>query len=470
MSSGRTTVIEWAGEWIKLARAENARITGLWFRRVEGDPVLTLAGLLKELPAGAPGTVVAILPRSLATLRVLEFPSLDPREIRDMVELQIGRLTPYSRDEMVTDFKLIGSERAGYGRVLLAIATASAARQRFGLPEECGLPVTRLTVGTEALMQLPALRDLPDIGVLDLDSNAAEFCVRRGGQPVYSRTLPIGLAALATRSVEEEHRFLQEFHRAVDSYRNENSGARLETVWVTGAKLPSEEWLARLRVEAGVALDLAPPESDLSEDLRATVASAAAAGVSLSAVMGAARAPGQLELSLIPETVQSRRKLEKRARQLTVLGILLLALLAVAALAVEGRVARRQQLLTELRRQVAETGPAAALVEEQTRKALIAGSRLDARKTAVRVLSELHALIPETVTLTSIQMDRTTPPGTSASTLSITLRGQAPTVGDTVRLVGLLEESAALSNVRSTRTTSGRDKTDFEITCEVEAP
>lgn len=469
MSSGRITVIEWAGDWLKMARAENARITGLWFRRVEGDPVLALAGLLRELP-GESGTVIAILPRPMATLRVLEFPSIDPHEIRDMVELQIGRLTPYSRDEMVADFKIIGSERAGYGRVLLAIAPSSAARQRFGLPEECGLTVERLTVGTEALMNAAALREQPDVGVLDIDSNAAEFCVRHGGQPVYSRTIPVGATALATQAVEEEHRFLQEFHRAVDSYRNENPGARIETVLVTGAALPSEDWLARLRTEAGVAMEVAPPDGDLLDERRATLAAAAAAGVSLSAVLGAARAPDQLGLNLIPETVLSRRNLEKRARQLTGLGILILALLTLAALSLEGRMVRRQQLLNELRRQVAETSPAAARVEGQTHKVLVAGSRLDARKTAVRVLAELHALIPETVTLTAIQIDRTTPPGQDVPTLAIILRGQAPTVGDTVRLVGVLEESPMLTNVRSTRTVTGKEKTDFEITCEVEAP
>jgi Tfp pilus assembly PilM family ATPase/Tfp pilus assembly protein PilN len=469
MSSGRTTVIEWAGDWLKLARAEQSRITGLWFRRVEGDPVLALAGLLREVP-GELGAVVAILPRPMATLRVLEFPSLDPREIRDMVELQIGRLTPYSRDEMVADFKIIGSERAGYGQVFLAIAPASAARQRFGLPEECGLTVERLTVGTEALMHLAVLRERPDVGVLDLDSNAAEFCVRRAGQPVFSRTIPVGASALAARVGEEEHRFLQEFHRAVDSYRNENPGARLETVLTTGAAFPSADWLDRLRAEAGVAMEVAAPESDLSDEARGTLAQAAAAGVSLSAVLGAARAPGQLGLNLIPETVLSRRNLEKRARQLTGLGLLILALLTLASLALEGRIVRRRNLLNELRRQVAETGPAAARVEKQTQQAMAAGARLDARKTAVRVLTELHALIPETVTLTAIQIDRTTPPGQVAATLAITLRGQAPTVGDTVRLVGILEESPALANVRSTRTNTGRDKTDFEITCEVEAP
>lgn len=469
MSSRRITVIEWAGDWLKLARAENARVTGLWFRRVEGDPVLALAGLLRELP-GDPGTVVAILPRPMATLRLLEFPSLDPREIRDMVELQIGRLTPYSRDEMVADFKIIGSERAGYGRVLLAIAPASAARQRFGLPEECGLTVERLTVGTEALMNVAALRDRPDVGVLDLDSNAAEFCVRHGGQPVYSRTIPVGVTALTQQTVEEEHRFLQEFHRAVDGYRNENPGARLETVLVTGAALPSEDWLARLRTEAGVALETAPVDSDLPEEARTTLAAAVAAGVSLSAVLGAVRAPDQLGLNLIPETVLSRRTLEKRARQLTGLGILVLALLTLASLALEGRMARRQNLLSELRRELAKTSPAAARVEAHTHQALVAGARLDARKTAVRVLSELHALIPETVTLTAIQIDRATPVGQAVPTLVITLRGQAPTVGDTVRLVGVLEESPALANVRSTRTATVRDKTDFEITCEVEAP
>jgi len=175
-------------------------------------------------------------------------------------------------------------------------------------------------------------------------------------------------------------------------------------------------------------------------------------------------------LNLIPDAVVSRRALERRARQLTALGVLILAGLALVSLGLAGRMVRRQALLSDLRRQVAETDPAAARVEARTHQARMAGARLDGRATTARILAELHALLPETVTVTAIQMDRAAPADRAAPVLTITLRGQAPTVGDTVRLVGLLEASPVLANVRSTRTASGRDKTDFEIVCEGETP
>src|SRR3989338_2715818 len=44
---------------------------------------------------------VCVIPSSVATTKNIEIPSLDPQEIKSIIDLQAGRHTPYSREEIL---------------------------------------------------------------------------------------------------------------------------------------------------------------------------------------------------------------------------------------------------------------------------------------------------------------------------------------------------------------------------------
>ena len=76
-----------------------------------------------------------------------------------------------------------------------------------------------------------------------------------------------------------------------------------------------------------------------------------------------------------------------------------------------------------------------------------------------KVLVELYAVASDSTALTSLEI-------VDASTL--VCRGTAETVADTVKLVNAMESSPLFKNVKNTRTVSGKDRTEFEISCELE--
>ncbi len=94
-----------------------------------------------------------------------------------------------------------------------------------------------------------------------------------------------------------------------------------------------------------------------------------------------------------------------------------------------------------------------------SRKVAIVAGRLESRMIPARVLAELCSVVGDTTLLTSLEL-------TEGSQL--VCRGSAETVADTVRLVNAMEASPLFRNVKSTRTVSVKDRTEFEISCDVE--
>ncbi|HQL41623.1 MAG TPA: hypothetical protein PLO93_04940, partial [Candidatus Omnitrophota bacterium] len=64
--------------------------------------------------------VICVLSSSFVTTKNIEIPSLDPGEIASIIELQAGRHTPYSREEIIIGYINFGVYQKNYSKVLLA--------------------------------------------------------------------------------------------------------------------------------------------------------------------------------------------------------------------------------------------------------------------------------------------------------------------------------------------------------------
>ena len=116
-----TAAVEAGPEFLKLAVLEESRggrtITRLLKRDAAGE---TVGGFLNKEKINYDELII-ILPRNQVTIRNLELPSVDQDEIRDIINIQTGKQTPFARDEVIEDYRLVGSSRQRYTKVLLAI-------------------------------------------------------------------------------------------------------------------------------------------------------------------------------------------------------------------------------------------------------------------------------------------------------------------------------------------------------------
>src|SRR3990167_1486617 len=120
------TVMSLDGQWLKLLQVEGPaaqrRITKLLACPVKGAGAEELRKTLVEACATegiAPHDILIANPTPLCAVRIFSLPSTDPKEIRDIVELQAEKHTPYAKDEILTDFQIMERDRPGYSRILL---------------------------------------------------------------------------------------------------------------------------------------------------------------------------------------------------------------------------------------------------------------------------------------------------------------------------------------------------------------
>jgi Tfp pilus assembly PilM family ATPase len=466
------TAIEIGPEWVKLVQVDRRRHTAVVSRvaaRKLDEADTSVAGFSHAIKALNPGVseVIVCVPRQAVTVRTFELPSDDPREVSDMIDLQIAKQTPYSRDEIVFDCRLSPGTREGYTRVMLVIAPSTVMRQRFRMIEDAGLTVRLITVSTDGLAG--ALRHRlagaeiglgGGVGMLDIDAANAELLVLQDGTVLYSRSLAVGARDMASDPVAGSERLIQETARALETFRHESPTVRIDRLLLAGTTGGQNGLPERLRSilglpvevfdvpkEAGGVGGLAAANDDRSRD------------VSLTAVAGAALAPERLEIDLTPESILTRRAIARRATQMTVTAILAMAVATLLSLWVESRLFVRQHYRDRLMALVQSTTPVADEVESMRRKVTVVGERMRGALTPVSVLTELHTLMGADTSVTTIELENN----------RLTLRG-ASTGGPEAssKFVGALEASPVFREAKRTRTMTARDQTEFEITCELE--
>ncbi len=104
------TVLSLDGQWLKVLHVQGrtfARtVTALIAHRIEGMNEPDVLTWLQEAWASShleAGTVLIANPSHLTTTRVFTLPATDPAEIREIVELQAEKHTPYAKEEILTD-------------------------------------------------------------------------------------------------------------------------------------------------------------------------------------------------------------------------------------------------------------------------------------------------------------------------------------------------------------------------------
>lgn len=466
-ASGAVVAIEPGNEWFKLVEVTRNRgvikVKRTVVRRAAEVESLAGPNFLKALGLGelVGETVVLCLPRQAVNVRLFDLPSGDPQEIADMVDLQITRQTPYSRDEIVFDYRAFRSEKEGYTRVMLVIAQTGVVRQKYRLLEDAGLSVGLVTTTTDgwlAALQEGKLTYSPRTAgaavFLDVDMASSDLVVLNQGVPLFSRSLPVGMDQWLSGDERLKDKAVQEISMALETFRNEVPAVPVVALALT--PLAGGNPLVVKLLESALGLEVVTaviPGGERQE------AGSEAGAVSVVGILGAAAAPWLLQIDLTPESVRLRKSVMTRARQLTVMAMLVIAVTCLVSLLVMSRINRQQVYLDELNVMIGKTTGDADRIEAMRGRVLLIAERMAINMVPARALVELLGLAPDTMAFTAIQISEAS---------QLVCQGTAETVADTVRLVNAMEASPVFQNVKSTRTGSVKERTEFEIACDLE--
>ena len=166
------------------------------------------------------GSVVAVLPRHHATLRLIELPSQDPVEIEQMAALSATEMVPFDKDEMVLSTAILKKISTNASQVLIAIAHLDVVEQQLELLRAAGIEPQALYLSTTCLLsaihERPGSNSESPTAYAHIEQDSLDFLVLENGLLRYNRGVEINAA--------QSNEVITAIEQAIRIYSRENGG------------------------------------------------------------------------------------------------------------------------------------------------------------------------------------------------------------------------------------------------------
>ncbi|MEA3328976.1 MAG: pilus assembly protein PilM [Candidatus Omnitrophota bacterium] len=475
------TILEIGGDWLKVVQAEpllskDRKISRVIIKNIASlsDQALIkiITELSKELKIN-PDILVVSVPYHLVAVRNLELPSTDLTEIKDMVELQIGKQTPFSRDEIVYDYQVLGTNREGYSGVISAIVQREIIERYFRILEGAGFKAEgrKMALSSEGLVDWARfVYKQPEAGkpyvLIDVNHTASDFEVILNDKLIYSRSISLGFLQFEQDFGRWQEKFVEEVKHSIYAYQNEMLDKEISQILISGAEplvkgLNADILKERLGLGVGV---IAPFKSIPLAGGTLTVRDAGTKGVSVSALLGLALAYPRQEINFIPQELRIEKKLKEKGRDLYFLGIYLILILVIVSSIFLGRMHNKERYLSRLKQEVSGTRARVEKLTNMITEVKIIKDRLTTEGILVRFIYEIHKAVSPDVHLASIRFDGKD---------HLTIRGVSKTMSEIFNFVSALEDSRCFRNVKTKYATKhkvkNKEMANFEIICPLAA-
>lgn len=446
------TAVEIGSDWIKVAKGR-ATLRGAGIERVRCMKLTAgtsaadaLPRLLREVHAGNRNVVVC-LPRHLVTVRFLKVPSTNPDEVAQMVSLQAGRQTPYSREEVVSAHRVTHADENGYAAVVLVIARRSIVAERLAALRQAGIRAAKVGFSSEGIWSWfrharPAADDphsRQPVAVLDIDTAFSDLIVFNQGRMAFTRSVLIGADHLDSDPKKWQPELIREVNESLDRYKNENPPDSVSTLYLSGSARAIESVETALNESLHCATQHLDPFGKIPSRaaLRKTV-DTDLRDVSLTSLTGTVLQPEAMAIDLTPPEMHMEQTMEENRRLLTACGLLGIVIVTLASILVFAGIYERRQIVAQMEEQLGLVQPVAQDVTAMERRIHFLNQRRDARGTPLDILTEMHRLTPDSIQLTAMRID---------AKQKITLRGRGAARADVRAYIDALEISPLFRGV-----------------------
>ncbi|HTY44728.1 MAG TPA: pilus assembly protein PilM [Patescibacteria group bacterium] len=479
-SSGKHSAVigfNFCGSLVRIAAgklsAGKVEVTNVASCQLEGLPETDAIGVIKDAVKGFrfrdPFVVISVDSQSIITKNI-EIPSISETEIREIIDLQAGRYTPYAREEILIDYVNIDTYHNSYTKVLIVILVQEVIKKQLALLAGSGFKVSRVQLSPElfgaACAKLLGSSTKSSTSIaLSVDTKSSDFIVLYKGRTIFLRNIPMGYESFLKERQEFPAKFVDEVKKSLDAYRAEDIEGPPNEVLLGGApdlvdsvKVPLVENLnmvAKVVVLEGV-LSLAPAVKDiLLKDRQSSYINA----------MSALLAFPEARIDLRPSELKMRTAFEEKSREMIKSGALIMAIIVLFCAAMLTKIFYKSQDLKKLNTRLTELAPQVEHLEKASTRVRAVKTYLDYGRQSLRVLSELYSVIPDEIYLKAVAIDEKG---------SMSLKGTADAMSEVFSFVTALENSKYFEGVSAKNTASrkedGKDVAEFEITCVVKVP
>lgn len=422
-----------------------------------GSISAALNSILKETKNAKDLDVSVVLSRNKITVRRVDLPSQDPKEIEQMLGLYLIRQIPYHKEEVSWAYQNLGFDGVSNSHLILAVALKNVFRNIVSSLVPANILPEAILMSSQGLVHYvtdicKTKISLPgSYMILDIDTNYSDLVLVHNQKLGSSVVITAGAEQL--KDAVEKDKFSGELKQAVVALNSEIPEAHCEKIFLTGA--------------AGALTDLV--EIILSKEFNLKVQylsskeydnflTSGPRDVSLSAVLGFSSPAVKDDLKFILPEIQVKKEMTLKLQQLMVLGLGLIYILIMLGGMALVRLAQQQSYASDLKKRVVSLGKEAKELEDITSKLKIARQYVDAKSSALTYLNGLNRLCPENIVITnySWELGKT-----------FTMRGYAQAIPDILDFINTLSNSETFKGAQSRytrrRKLKDKDVVDFEI-------
>jgi len=413
--------------------------------------------------------VIDVVPTQSVITKNIEIPSIEKNEIREILNLQAGRHTPYSREEIIVDYVEIGTYKHTYTKVLLVIVARSVVKRHYEILDRAGFKLKKALLASEglALAVSKTLRleteNVP-VNILHVDENFTDFSIVLKNKVVFIRSIPIGTVQLKNEKEVYQIKFVDELKRSLEAYLGGDIEISPNMLILTGAEeeIKGIEALLNNTIHLPVKTLFYSSIFNISELARGVMFKARQ--TSFFDVIAPILNCSEMKIDLVPEEARVRRSIEERGKDLIKTGIFILTIFIVTFFILASKIYFKGAQLNKLESKYSAINREAQTLEKDLAKVGLVKNYLTSRGYSLEVLTELHSLVSDDIELNEIRYDGD----------KFSVKGTADAMSSVFSFVDRMEKSKYFKDVK-TRYTAKRkdglkDVTDFEIVALTENP
>lgn len=458
---------------IKLARASVSQgrkvVTGLYYKDITGmqpsDQVRELRAGLQALGVKSKQIHVLLASKYIIT-KSIEVPSLDPKEIEDIVRLQAVRHTPYSKEEVIVSHINLDVLLERYTKALLVIASNENVRKKTDVADAAGLDVSSVRLVPEAVtrtMQAFA-PEMSDGGYVYLDRNSTDLVIINKGKPNFVRSIPIGVSQIRQDAEGGIKLLLDEIKKTLDAYQSEDPGSAAKHLALIGLEC-AEQAVLKQRLEADLAIksEAAFLESKLPVEAAAKKAMSDHKEVSFLDIMCDALVGEECAVDLIPEDLRIKKNFKAKGQEIFLAGCFIMVIFILAMSVFLVKIYFRNSYLKEIHSnfEVKEKEASELMVLSEDTRQIENFNKKKGR--ALTVFNEIQTVLPQEMYLSETVL---------GSDEKVSIKGTSEFMSAVFSFVTEFESNPYFRNVTTDYTKSrrenDRDVSDFGITASVE--
>lgn len=461
---------------VKLVRAANVvgggmHVTNLVTLDIQGLSDEAVSGVIRaavdEMNVEKPA-VVAVISSHMGITRNIEVPSVDGNEVRDIVNLQASRHTPYSREDIIVDYVNMGVYKGTYTRVLLIVVRHDAVKRQLSMLEDAGLNPEKVLFGSEVISRVsPVLfkAGTPETpkGIIHIDRGSTDFIIAVNTRLTFVRSISIGAGHLIENPEKYRPEFAEEIKRSLDVYQTEEIDRNPDNFSVIGAVAALGDLTSVLDNALKMPTETVSYSRHFSISDEALQTIDANVNLSFLGIIASIHARREAEIDLVPDEVKARRRFEERTGNVIKTGVLGLIMLFLIAALLFNRIATKTIYLQRLTSQYQPIINKAERFEENYEKVRWLEKLLSEGYHSLDVLGELYDLVPDDIFLTSITFDR-------KKEKEIWIEGASQSASLPNDLSASMDGSTFFKEVDLRPVTKRNDEElwDFEIRCSLE--